>query len=119
MSKIDWTKPVRTVGARLPVEIKFTDGRGLYPVAGYVGGGTDLLFWNNAGAPITGEPLHYLENVPEPRVVWLRVFEKSATRDGTECAAPSRALLCLSGNPYRDLRITLTPGEEPQIEEIK
>ena len=43
---IDFTKPVRTVGDRskpseerehLPVEIKFTDGRGDFPVNGYIG----------------------------------------------------------------------------------
>jgi hypothetical protein len=72
--KIDFTKPVQTKGGE-SVEIITTNGRGTYPVIGFVGG-------NESPSTFTSEGVYYireasitdLENVPEKPVEIAKYF---------------------------------------------
>lgn len=65
MSEIDWSKPVETQDGR-DVTILSTDGRGSFPVVGYIQLSQDLRTWSTGGG-YTHQPCDIdLINVPEP-----------------------------------------------------
>lgn len=70
---IDWTKPVRTKARKSPVEIKFTDGRGDYPVGGYVGANTTIYSWTKNGHNGDRADLD-VENAPEKVIKYWNVY---------------------------------------------
>lgn len=71
---IDFTKPVQTRRG-YPVMILTTDGRGNYPVVGYIRESTDVHTWMSSGRYCTGPegPLDLI-NVPEKRVVYVNLY---------------------------------------------
>jgi len=91
---IDYTKPVRTVGTpgrpetKQSVEIKFTDGRGDYSVAGYVGDDDVLLNWMASGKYGAGSKADDfdLENYEPEQYEWRNIYERP---DGTRYTAPT------------------------------
>jgi len=70
---IDFNKPVQTT-SDYPVEIKFTDGRGNYPVGGYISKGEVIMYWNKEGKSNLNDRQFDLINVPEKKVLYLNVY---------------------------------------------
>jgi len=73
---IDWSKPVRTKGGKIPVEIVTTKGRGDFPVFGYVGSNPLLQLWDLSGNWAFADTGLDLENVPETieKTMWVNVY---------------------------------------------
>ena len=71
---IDYTKPVQTRDGR-PVTILSTEGRGQYPVIGYVGKDTAMKKWSAEGNYSTdGDRTLDLINVPDRIECWVNVY---------------------------------------------
>lgn len=80
---IDFNKPVETLnGAK--VEIKITDGRGPYPVKGYIAANDGLSGWTLDGISSMGLELHNLRNGPNRRSVFMSLY---ASKDRLLCSA--------------------------------
>lgn len=47
--KIDYTKPIRTKRYKTPVTILYTNGRGNFPIGGYIGNTENIQFWTKDG----------------------------------------------------------------------
>lgn len=74
MTDLDLSKPVQTRDGR-PVEIKFTDGRGTRPIAGYIGSSYVLTSWRPDGASsYDGISSIDLVNVPETVSTWRNIY---------------------------------------------
>lgn len=102
---IDPTKPVQTRDGQ-PVTLKITDGRGNFPLVGYVGSSVKLDKWredgrwNNSSTPSYND----LVNVTEKRVVWLNLYDTSRScTHSTRLEADRNA----SNNRIARLRIEL------------
>lgn len=79
---IDWTKPVRTVKRKLPVEIISTNGRGAYPIVGYAGSGDSLDNWTKDGTFDLSETTVWdLENAPEKKAGYINIYPKEYISD--------------------------------------
>jgi hypothetical protein len=81
-TKIDWSKPVQTKETPpRKVEIVTTNGRGEYPVIGYVGSDLQFKQWRLDGVWATKFPSHYdLQNTPQQPEQWAA--EKAAFAAG-------------------------------------
>jgi len=70
---IDFTKPVRTKSGE-PVEIITTEGRGRYPIIGFVANNELPSSWTTDGhVAVSVKSSGDLENVPQKRSGWVVV----------------------------------------------
>lgn len=117
---IDLTKPLQTRDGQ-PFTLLFTNGRGLLPVGGYVDDDKHITSYTADGRFRTdkSESPCDLINVPEPVVGWLNLYAHDQIAYGS--VNESRALADITAAPGRLalLKITYTPGQPPQIEEVK
>ena len=71
----DFTKPVQTRNG-LPVTIITTEGRGLFPIIGYMGDSNYIESWLSNGKGHKHKDSCYdLINVPEKRVGYINIFQ--------------------------------------------
>lgn len=70
---IDFKKPVQT-GLGRPVSILTTNGRGPFPVVGYIGDGVALFSWSKTGlfSSVPNQDLDLI-NVPEKRTAYVNI----------------------------------------------
>lgn len=119
-NRIDWTKPLQTRDGQ-PFTLLFRNGRGLFPVGGYVGNDKHISPYTEEGRSYVDRsesPLDLI-NVPEAVVGWLNLYAHDQIAYGG--ITESRACADRASHPNRLalLKITYTPGQPPQIEEIK
>jgi len=99
----DPTKPFRTRNGQ-SVELKFTDGRGVRPLAGYIANGESLHFWLADGRHTSGLEEHPLDlvNVPEWKLPDPPPGREWHCADGvTEGDLPPGYRLLLVGEPLQ------------------
>lgn len=114
---IDWTKPVQTRDGT-PVNILSREGRGTFPVIGYIGDATDVDTWTAEGKYRTNksgpEDLMNVPETPKQTEVWCNVYQ-SRHDDGLEVGgtALSRAeadRIC-SHDRVGCIKVVLTEGQ--------
>ena len=110
---IDFTKPIQTRDGQ-PVEIKFTDGRGSFPVRGYIDSDEVLSSWTKDGEFNHKRDINSLDliNVTEKRVFkgWLTIYPNDVAylHEDEETARNAPARDCLATVP---IEIEYTVGE--------
>jgi len=73
---LDFNKPVQTKSGK-QVEILTTDGRGQYPIVGYIEGSDSPACWTREGHLVAGNSefsMNSLENIPQKRSGWVNIF---------------------------------------------
>ncbi len=103
---IDYSKPVRTVTSKQPVEIVTTRARHpIYKVHAYIGNNDVVSVFTLDGRLCENGP-RFLENVPQPRSLHLNIYEgredtgkfritQHATREEADAAAEPGRLSCV------------------------
>ena len=114
---IDWTKPVQTRDGT-PVNILSREGRGTFPVIGYIGDATDVDTWTAEGKYRTNksgpEDLMNVPEAPKQREVWLNVFKNSRGELTTGISYGSRENANFSGVADKRvgcIKVVLTEGQ--------
>lgn len=105
---LDWSKPVRTVTTRQPVEIITTKARHpVFKVLGYIGDDQVATMFTLDGQISENGP-RFLENMPQKQLLYLNIYPNRAiggrerffltqheTKEGADAAATGERLACV------------------------
>lgn len=108
---IDFTKPVQTKDGE-SVEIITTNGRGMYPVLGFIGDNDAPKSFTVDGVYYTGENFSYdLENVPEKEIEIVRYYNIYPRFTSMGYASRAEADEAASSERIGCKRVAFTEGE--------
>lgn len=81
LSVVDLTKPVQTRDGHT-VQLLTTEGRGKFPVIGYIGDSVRIIAWDKGGrmstASVEEHPLDLVQTPPPVKVGYLNIYEPSS-----------------------------------------
>lgn len=106
---LDWSKPVRTITTKQPVEIITTRARHpLFKVLGYIGDDQVATMFTLEGQISENGP-RFLENVPQKQLLYLNIYPNRTlggrerffltqheTKEGADAAATGERLACIA-----------------------
>ena len=100
----------------IPVDLRISDGRGYYPLIGYIGDSVSAFLWRADGLNLDGNPrpndLMNAREVPVARGFWINEYRSGVTFGYPQTSLEDAILSQRSDNFIRTIHVReVLPGE--------